>query len=118
MRAWSSCAVSMLASATHSARAFVPGAGANFRSLRRPLQCNSGRTAGQPGRGMWVVQRRGGAEPAAGIWQQGGRVRLLSTAMSSGSSGAVQEVRAAGEEEEEVQEWTVTKVKGMRVRLR
>lgn len=112
MRAWGSCAVSVLASASHSARAFVPaasfrGAPLLSRGLRRPLHssssCSSSRVA-QP-EGLWVVQRRGG-EPAAGIWQQGGRVRLLCSMSSSSSGGAVQETQA----ESATQEWSVTKV--------
>ena len=126
MRAWGSCAVSVLASATHSARAFVPaasfrGAPLLSRGLRRPLHSSSSsynsRVAQHPEGLLWVVQRRGGAgaEPAAGIWQQGGRVRLLcsmsssssSSGSSSGSGGAVQETQV---EPTGLEEWSVTKV--------
>ncbi|CAM9674575.1 unnamed protein product [Ectocarpus sp. 12 AP-2014] len=115
MRAWRSCAVSMLASASYSARAFVPSA--SFRGspllsrslLRRPVHSSSS-CAGNGGvvpahrRGVWVVQRRG--EGPAGVWQQGGRVRLLTRMSSSGS--AVQEPEGAGDQE---QKWSVTKVR-------
>lgn len=118
MRAWGSCAVSVLASASYTARAFVPTAGFRgvpllSRSLRRPRHASSSCSGGPTGnngniageRGLWVVHRRG-CDPAAGIWQQGGRVRLL-TSMSSGSSsvsgGAVQETSVGSD-------WTATKV--------
>lgn len=114
MRAWRSCAVSMLASASYSARAFVPSA--SFRGtpllsrslLRRPVHSSSS-CAGNGGvvpahrRGVWVVQRRG--EGSAGVWQQGGRVRLLTRMSTSGST--VQEPEGVGDQQ---QQWSVTKV--------
>eukprot|EP00752_Nemacystus_decipiens_P018493 g16580.t1 len=119
MRAWGSCAVSVLASASHSARAFVPAAGFRdapllSRGLRRPLHSSSSSSScsrvAQP-QGLWVVHRRGG-EPAAGIWQQGGRVRLLrsmaSSSSSSSSGGSVQEAEVEPAAQEE---WSVTKVR-------
>ncbi|CAM9789064.1 unnamed protein product, partial [Ectocarpus fasciculatus] len=118
MRAWRSCAVSMLASASYSARAFVPSA--SFRGtpllsrslLRRPVHSSSS-CAGNGGvvpahrRGVWVVQRRG--EGPAGVWQQGGRVRLLTRMSSSGSSSSAQEPE--GVDGDEQQQWSVTKVR-------
>ncbi|CAM9971499.1 unnamed protein product [Hapterophycus canaliculatus] len=118
MRAWGSCAVSVLASASYSARAFVPGASFRgvpllSRSLRRPRYPSSCIGTSRNGniaaaeRGLWVVRRRG-CDLAAGIWQQGGRVRLL-TSMSSDSSsgGAVQETSVGAD----CPEWTATKVR-------
>lgn len=113
MRAWGSYVVPMLASASHSARAFVPaasfrGAPLVSRNLRRPLYANvcgnsnnvvpaSGLGSKQQ-RGLWVVQ-------SAGWRQRGESVRVVRMSTSSGVVHEAQVEAGAG------QEWTATKVR-------
>lgn len=109
MRAWGSYVVPMLASASHSARAFVPaasfrGAPLVSRNLRRPLYsnvCNNVVAASGPGpkqqRGLWVVQ--------SPWWRQHSKsVRVVRMSSSSGVVREAQVEAGAG------QEWTATKV--------
>lgn len=119
MRAWGSCAVSMLASAFHPARSFVPaavsfrGAPLVARSLRRPLSSgsnvlSSSSSSSNPRGSLGSIQRRAVWVVQAGALDArnyGGRVRAMG--MSSSSGGAVQEPQVdAGVG----QEWTSTKV--------
>lgn len=114
MRAWASYVVPMLASASHSARAFVPAA--NFRgaplvsrSLRRPLLysnvCgNRNKVVATSGlgpkqqRGRWVVL-------SAGWRQHGESKRAVRMSSSRGVVHEAQVEAGAG------QEWTATKVR-------
>lgn len=114
MRAWGSYVVPMLASASHSARAFVPaasfrGAPLVARNLRRPLYSNvcgnsnnavetSGRGLKQQQRGLWIVQ-------SAGRRQHGEGVRVVRMSSSSGV------VREAQVEAGANQEWTAPTVR-------
>ena len=104
----------MLASASHSARAFVPaasfrGAPLVARNLRRPLYSNvcgnsnnavetSGRGLKQQQRGLWIVQ-------SAGRRQHGEGVRVVKMSSSSGV------VREAQVEAGANQEWTAPTVR-------